>query len=442
MRLHGLRRRRDARPARRRGGALARPRGRRQRPARARPRQVDAVRDRLAAERPDAVVNCAAYTDVDGAEEQEALALRSTRDAAAHLRRGTRPTSSTSRPTTSSRATRRRRTPSPPSRRRAPPTAARSSPASAPCSPRRDQHAIVRTAWLYGGGGKNFVDTILGLGRRRATRSRSSPTRSARPTWTGHLAPALLDVAERRGAGVFHAAGEGQCSWYDLASSRRRARRASTAASCRCTDRRVPAPRAAARLQRARHRAQRRRPAAAVAGRARRPPLRKGPRVKLLVCGGAGFIGSNFVRIRVRDHGDEVVVLDKLTYAGRRENLARRRPRVRPRRDRGRRRRRRGDGGRRRGRELRRRDARRPLDRRARRVRQDARPRHVRAARGGAPARRAVPAGLHRRGLRLDRGGLVHRGVRRSPRPRRTARRRPAPTCSSAATSTRSASRR
>jgi dTDP-glucose 4,6-dehydratase len=44
--------------------------------------------------------------------------------------------------------------------------------------------------------------------------------------------------------------------------------------------------------------------------------------VKLLVCGGAGFIGSNFVRIRVRDHGDDVVVLDKLTYAGRRENLA------------------------------------------------------------------------------------------------------------------------
>jgi dTDP-glucose 4,6-dehydratase len=43
--------------------------------------------------------------------------------------------------------------------------------------------------------------------------------------------------------------------------------------------------------------------------------------VKLLVCGGAGFIGSNFVRIRVEEHGDDVVVLDKLTYAGRRENL-------------------------------------------------------------------------------------------------------------------------
>jgi dTDP-glucose 4,6-dehydratase len=43
--------------------------------------------------------------------------------------------------------------------------------------------------------------------------------------------------------------------------------------------------------------------------------------MRLLVCGGAGFIGSNFVRERVRDHGDDVVVLDKLTYAGRRENL-------------------------------------------------------------------------------------------------------------------------
>jgi dTDP-glucose 4,6-dehydratase len=43
--------------------------------------------------------------------------------------------------------------------------------------------------------------------------------------------------------------------------------------------------------------------------------------MRLLVCGGAGFIGSNFVRLRVREQGDEVTVLDKLTYAGRRENL-------------------------------------------------------------------------------------------------------------------------
>ncbi|MGN6372412.1 MAG: dTDP-glucose 4,6-dehydratase [Solirubrobacteraceae bacterium] len=44
--------------------------------------------------------------------------------------------------------------------------------------------------------------------------------------------------------------------------------------------------------------------------------------MRLLVCGGAGFIGSTFVRQRLREHADEVTVLDKLTYAGREENLA------------------------------------------------------------------------------------------------------------------------
>jgi dTDP-glucose 4,6-dehydratase len=43
--------------------------------------------------------------------------------------------------------------------------------------------------------------------------------------------------------------------------------------------------------------------------------------VKLLVTGAAGFIGSTYVRIVAEERGDEVVVLDKLTYAGRRENL-------------------------------------------------------------------------------------------------------------------------
>src|SRR5579862_5407740 len=43
--------------------------------------------------------------------------------------------------------------------------------------------------------------------------------------------------------------------------------------------------------------------------------------MRLLVCGGAGFIGSTFVRLRMVESDDEVVVLDKLTYAGRRENL-------------------------------------------------------------------------------------------------------------------------
>jgi dTDP-glucose 4,6-dehydratase len=43
--------------------------------------------------------------------------------------------------------------------------------------------------------------------------------------------------------------------------------------------------------------------------------------MRLLVCGGAGFIGSTFTRLRLLEQGDEVTVLDKLTYAGREENF-------------------------------------------------------------------------------------------------------------------------
>jgi len=43
--------------------------------------------------------------------------------------------------------------------------------------------------------------------------------------------------------------------------------------------------------------------------------------MRLLVCGGAGFIGSTFVRLRLREHADQITVLDKLTYAGRKETL-------------------------------------------------------------------------------------------------------------------------
>jgi dTDP-glucose 4,6-dehydratase len=43
--------------------------------------------------------------------------------------------------------------------------------------------------------------------------------------------------------------------------------------------------------------------------------------MRLLVCGGAGFIGSTFARQRLLEHGDQITVLDKLTYAGREENF-------------------------------------------------------------------------------------------------------------------------
>jgi dTDP-4-dehydrorhamnose reductase len=80
-----------------------------------------------------------------------------------------------------------------------------------------DRHAIVRTAWLFGAGGKNFVDTMLALAEGRDEVSVVTDQVGS-PTWTAHLAEALVELAERDAdTGVFHAAGAGGCSWYDLA---------------------------------------------------------------------------------------------------------------------------------------------------------------------------------------------------------------------------------
>ena len=185
-------------------------------------------------------------------------------------------------------------------------------------------HAIVRTAWLFGAGGGNFVETMLRLGAERDEVAVVTDQHGG-PTWTGHLSPALVEVAERRGdVGLFHAAGAGECSWYEFAVEifHRAGMRTPRGAD---DERAVRAARASAGLQRPRDRARARDRPAAVAGRARglhgRAHGNGCRRMRLLVCGGAGFIGSNFARIRARDHGDDVVVLDKLTYAGRRENL-------------------------------------------------------------------------------------------------------------------------
>ncbi|HEX4108075.1 MAG TPA: dTDP-4-dehydrorhamnose reductase [Solirubrobacteraceae bacterium] len=77
------------------------------------------------------------------------------------------------------------------------------------------EHAIVRTAWLFGPGGKNFLDTMLTLGAEREEVSVVTDQVGC-PTFTGHLAPALLEVAERGLSGLLHAAGGGACSWNEL----------------------------------------------------------------------------------------------------------------------------------------------------------------------------------------------------------------------------------
>ena len=175
----------------------------------------DAVARFVDEQQPDAVINCAAYTAVDDAESNEDLALRINGDAAGNLARSAPYLVHVSTDYVfDGEATEPYVESSPPA-----PTGAYGRTKLAGEQQVRsagEQHAIVRTAWLFGEGGGNFVDTMVRLGRER-DEVKVVFDQVGSPTWTGHLAPALVDVAEKRGAGVFHAAGAGRCSWFELA---------------------------------------------------------------------------------------------------------------------------------------------------------------------------------------------------------------------------------
>ena len=76
--------------------------------------------------------------------------------------------------------------------------------------------AIVRSAWVFGPHGRNFVDTMRRLGAERDELAVVDDQIGC-PTYTGHLAPALLRIAESGATGYIHMAGGGNCSWFDLA---------------------------------------------------------------------------------------------------------------------------------------------------------------------------------------------------------------------------------
>jgi dTDP-4-dehydrorhamnose reductase len=178
-------------------------------------RDATAVDAAMAAARPDAVVNCAAWTDVDGAEEDEEAATRINGVGAGHLAeaapylvhvssdyvfdgQGTEPY------------------------REDDPTAPISAYGRSKLAGERavhaasPDHAIVRSSWLFGAGGRNFVDTMLRLGAER-DELRVVDDQVGCPTFTGHLADALITIAQNETKGILHVAGGGACSWFELA---------------------------------------------------------------------------------------------------------------------------------------------------------------------------------------------------------------------------------
>ena len=190
---------------------------------------VALVEQTLQAEKPAIVINCAAFTQVDACETEEALATRVNGDGPGILARAalnidatlvhistdyvfdglaTTPYSETD-PT-------------------APQSAYGRSKLLGEEAIRQsglEKYFIVRTSWLYGPGGKNFVETILRLAAER-DELRVVADQVGCPTFTGDLVQGLFNLlalkrtpqAANGHYGIYHFANSGQCSWYDFAN--------------------------------------------------------------------------------------------------------------------------------------------------------------------------------------------------------------------------------
>jgi len=83
-------------------------------------------------------------------------------------------------------------------------------------------HIIIRTAWLYSAYGKNFLKTILKLTSQKPSINVVTD-QTGTPTWAGDLATAIISIIEQNKLqgyeGSYHFADEGVCSWFDFATA-------------------------------------------------------------------------------------------------------------------------------------------------------------------------------------------------------------------------------
>ena len=81
-----------------------------------------------------------------------------------------------------------------------------------------DRYMIVRTAWMYGIHGQNFLKTMLRLAVNKPdTEIKVINDQHGSPTWSYRLAQQILKLIENNAQGTFHATAEGHCTWYELA---------------------------------------------------------------------------------------------------------------------------------------------------------------------------------------------------------------------------------
>jgi len=183
---------------------------------------AEAVQRAFERARPEAVLNCAAWTDVDGAETHVEQAHAVNADGAGNLARAAAqvgvPMLHVSTDYVFSGEAFVDASGAPRAYVESDPTGPRSVYGQSKLAGEQQvlaaspAHTVVRSAWLFGTGGANFAATMLRLaGERDAVQVVTDQVGC--PTWTGHLAPALLGLLERGVMGLVHLAGSGRVSW-------------------------------------------------------------------------------------------------------------------------------------------------------------------------------------------------------------------------------------
>jgi len=181
----------------------------------------DAVRDVVRRYRPAVVVNCAAWTAVDDAEahEEEALAVNgrgAANVAAACAHSGARLVHVSTDYVFCGDGRRPYAEDDPP----APRTAYGRTKLAGERAVLRmlpDAGYVVRTAWLYGAHGQNFVSTMIRLAGQRPTVDVVAD-QYGQPTWTADVAAQIIALADAGAApGIYHATSSGETTWFGLA---------------------------------------------------------------------------------------------------------------------------------------------------------------------------------------------------------------------------------
>ena len=177
------------------------------------------VQDRLEIDRPDVVINCAAWTDVDGAEDDPEAADLVNGEGAANVAEAA--ASVDARVLYVSTDYVFDGTKGEPYLESDPPAPVsaygrsklKGEEATLFANPRA---FVVRSSWLFGVGGANFVETMLRAGKVEG-KVLVVHDQVGCPTWTTHLSVGLVRLLDTDRFGIHHMAATGHCSWYDFA---------------------------------------------------------------------------------------------------------------------------------------------------------------------------------------------------------------------------------